>query len=481
MTDNYYEKYMKYKKKYMIMKGGTCTINNDATIVDLQCNKIIESNPYKGSQFLSSNKLTSSLITHSCSTFMEGKKTDFYDFLTKYNVDIHKFPPKKMVDYFITLNGGHMTIYGKNGNDGAISLYHNKVLLSKDSDNYNNFLKYNKMITSYKPTIYYPTLNDFFKREIYLLHDDAVNMINNINENKMISPACCRCTIFLNIQQARNAWIKGSQFSLSRLLNTCIKSNGCITKDHLNQILNQSSGVQSLSSLGHLFEHNYNGVCSIVISRLSPQDYHCIHMPLSGTVLYIDDIKGSYVSVQPDNVHRNDVYDINRRINIWMYNDKVGVFIICLIGSTCVGSIQLYPYEDMTQQKITIDNLHNLFTSNSNIHNGSESLAGGFGFRKKEYEINDKKVLHNPHLNDYIGKKYICGQIFANFEFGGSTVVTIIPKQNDKNSILLFNQQILNNSCNNNACNPNKQIYGIETLVTIGEHISTIQENSSTI
>ena len=109
----------------------------------------------------------------------------------------------------------------------------------------------------------YNTFNEFFAREI---REEARPIAEPDNDLVTSSPADCRLTAFPTIDLATKYWIKGSGFTLERLLGD--------------------------ADLARQFDGG-----SMVIARLAPQDYHRWHAPVSGTVEKITDIDGTYYTV----------------------------------------------------------------------------------------------------------------------------------------------------------------------------------------
>lgn len=89
------------------------------------------------------------------------------------------------------------------------------------------------------------------------------------HQDRVISSvADCRLTAFPTIDLATKYWIKGFGFTLARLLNS--------------------------EQLADYFDGG-----SIVIQRLAPQDYHRWHSPVDGTVESIEQVHGTYYTVNP--------------------------------------------------------------------------------------------------------------------------------------------------------------------------------------
>jgi phosphatidylserine decarboxylase len=100
------------------------------------------------------------------------------------------------------------------------------------------------------------------------------------------SPADCRLTAFPTVDLAKKYWIKGSGFTIPKLLS-------------------------SSPSLARTFDRG-----SILIARLAPQDYHRWHSPIDGTIESITEIPGAYYTVNPQAINEPGTLDVfceNRR------------------------------------------------------------------------------------------------------------------------------------------------------------------------
>lgn len=116
----------------------------------------------------------------------------------------------------------------------------------------------------------------------------------------------------------------------------------------------------------------YYNKCNIIISRLAPSDYHRFHSPINGTFVKKKIIKGDFYSVNPKIVQSKvNVYTKNTRVIYYINTTYFGIIAMSIIGATCVGSII----------------------------------------------INKKKT----------GEKISKGEEIGYFQFGGSTIVTIVP------------------------------------------------------
>jgi phosphatidylserine decarboxylase len=156
----------------------------------------------------------------------------------------------------------------------------------------------------------YETFNQFFAREI---REDARPIAEPENDLVASSPADCRLTVFPTVDLATRYWIKGSGFTLARLL-----------------------GSEELAA-------QFDGG-SIAIARLAPQDYHRWHSPVSGTVRGIKDIPGAYYTVNPQAINESGVVDVfceNKRSIMTLERTGTGSPVaIVAVGAMLVGSIK---------------------------------------------------------------------------------------------------------------------------------------------
>lgn len=82
---------------------------------------------------------------------------------------------------------------------------------------------------------------------------------------------------------------------------------------------------------------------SILIHRLAPQDYHRWHSPTSGTVVSITDIPGSYYTVNPQAINEEgtlDVFGENRRSVMLLKRPSGHIVAIIAVGAMLVGSLK---------------------------------------------------------------------------------------------------------------------------------------------
>lgn len=118
----------------------------------------------------------------------------------------------------------------------------------------------------------------------------------------------------------------------------------------------------------------------LLISRLAPQDYHRFHTPLDGTLVHMEAISGNFWSVGKDAATSGNYAFYNERKVLVFENDRVGRFVYIAIGATCVGSTNI--------------------------------------------EVRHADRTTTPYkIGDFIAK----GAELGNMQFGGSTVLVILP------------------------------------------------------
>jgi phosphatidylserine decarboxylase len=133
------------------------------------------------------------------------------------------------------------------------------------------------------------------------------------DENAVVSPADCRLLVFEK-QADTLIWLKGYAVDYDQLLG------GLSVTGYRNYFLNSA----------------------VVIARLAPQDYHRFHSPVSGTVVSIHRLGGSYWSVSSDAARSGNQAFLNVRTVILIdAGPRIGYVAYIGIGATCVGSVRL--------------------------------------------------------------------------------------------------------------------------------------------
>lgn len=172
-----------------------------------------------------------------------------------------------------------------------------------------SFIKFHSLDLSECLETNYNSFNEFFYRK---LKPGARNPESS-NPGILLSPADCRCTVFPSLYKAQEIWIKGKNFSLSKLIGDCDKSDQ--------------------------YPARYS---SIAIFRLAPQDYHRFHAPCDGTIGKIHHISGQYYTVNPMAIRTHlDVFGENIRCIIPISSPHFGTVLYIPVGATMVGSIIL--------------------------------------------------------------------------------------------------------------------------------------------
>jgi phosphatidylserine decarboxylase precursor len=155
----------------------------------------------------------------------------------------------------------------------------------------------------------YSTFEDFFirrhkagSRPIYDEHDPT----------SATAVADSRVVVYDTVSAARKLWVKGAHFSIAELL--------------MDSELAKRFGDGAVASF-----------------RLSPQDYHRYHSPVSGTVTEFRTIHGDYYQVDPVALQSNvDILTRNARCWISIETEEFGVVAFVAIGATDVGSVQFH-------------------------------------------------------------------------------------------------------------------------------------------
>ncbi|KAI9767754.1 MAG: hypothetical protein M1840_005435 [Geoglossum simile] len=130
------------------------------------------------------------------------------------------------------------------------------------------------------------------------------------NPKIIVSPADCRSVVFNTIDDATKVWIKGREFSISRLLGKAYPEDA---KRYVG------------GALG--------------IFRLAPQDYHRFHIPVDGTLGTPQSIEGEYYTVNPMAIRSAlDVYGENVRIICPINSVAHGRVMTICVGAMMVGS-----------------------------------------------------------------------------------------------------------------------------------------------
>lgn len=165
----------------------------------------------------------------------------------------------------------------------------------------------------------YPTFEDFFVRK----HKPGTRPIaEKDNPKKAVCVADSRVVTYDTVAESKKLWIKGTDFSITNLVMDV--------------------------NLGSRFKDG-----SIASFRLSPQDYHRYHSPVSGTIKEFRSLPGDYYQVDPIAL-RSDVNILTRNARDYILIDSpdFGEVIFCAIGATEVGTIYIHPKWQRPSSKI---------------------------------------------------------------------------------------------------------------------------------
>lgn len=157
------------------------------------------------------------------------------------------------------------------------------------------------------PVDEYKTLNEFFYRSL----KPGLRPVQHPDDRaRALCPADSRAVVFASVGDARRLWVKGSGFTLARLLDV---------------------------GEGHAFEGG-----SVAIFRLAPNDYHRYHSPVAGTVSAVRPVDGEYHSVKDYAMGSStDVLGLNKRTVVEIDTDEFGAVALVIVGALEVGSIVL--------------------------------------------------------------------------------------------------------------------------------------------
>jgi phosphatidylserine decarboxylase len=153
----------------------------------------------------------------------------------------------------------------------------------------------------------YSTFEDFFTRRhvarsrpIYEKHDPKSAVV----------VADSRVVTYESVSEAKRLWIKGYDFTITNLVMD--------------------------SQLGPQFADG-----PVASFRLSPQDYHRYHSPVTGTIKHFRSMPGDYYQVDPVALgSRVDILTRNARDYIVIETEEFGLVLFVAIGATDVGTVR---------------------------------------------------------------------------------------------------------------------------------------------
>ncbi|KAG9039968.1 hypothetical protein FRB95_004440 [Tulasnella sp. JGI-2019a] len=154
----------------------------------------------------------------------------------------------------------------------------------------------------------FKTFNEFFYRKLKMSYRPITDPDD---PRRVVSVADCRMMAFETVHDATKIWIKGREFTVSKLLG-----------DHYRDEAAKYTG----GALG--------------IFRLAPQDYHRFHVPIDGKIGPMTYIAGEYYTVNPQAIRTTlDVYGENARKIVPIDSPIFGRVMAVCVGAMMVGTI----------------------------------------------------------------------------------------------------------------------------------------------
>lgn len=134
-----------------------------------------------------------------------------------------------------------------------------------------------------------------------------------MRQTKAVIAADSRVVVYDTVPQARAIWIKGRYFTIPNLVNDSIE--------------------------GKLWDDG-----AVASFRLSPQDYHRYHSPVSGKVKWWKEISGDYYQVDPICLRSHiDILTKNARCAVCIESMEFGQVLFVAIGASEVGTVKWVP------------------------------------------------------------------------------------------------------------------------------------------
>lgn len=171
-----------------------------------------------------------------------------------------------------------------------------------------------------EPLENFKTFNEFFYRK---LKADARPVDAPSDDSVITAAADSRSTYFPTVSKATEIWIKGRDFSISRLF-------GDAYPEYVDKFQNGS----------------------LCIFRLAPQDYHRFHVPVAGVLGEPRTIEGDYYTVNPMAIRSAlDVYGENVRVLVPIQTERLGMVMVVCVGAMMVGSTVITAENGATVRK----------------------------------------------------------------------------------------------------------------------------------
>jgi phosphatidylserine decarboxylase len=150
------------------------------------------------------------------------------------------------------------------------------------------------------------SFEDFFVRK----HKEGTRpIIEPENDKRAVCVADSRVVTYDTVAESKKLWIKGADFNITNLVMDV--------------------------KLGKKFDDG-----AVASFRLSPQDYHRYHSPISGTVKEFRSLPGEYYEVDPIAINSKiNILTSNARDYILIDSPEFGEVLFVAIGASEVGTV----------------------------------------------------------------------------------------------------------------------------------------------
>ncbi|KAL2811593.1 phosphatidylserine decarboxylase [Aspergillus granulosus] len=154
----------------------------------------------------------------------------------------------------------------------------------------------------------YSTFEDFFTRH----HKPGSRPIHEPDDpSSAVVVADSRVVVYEAVAESKKIWIKGEDFSITNL------------------VMDKKLGPQF-------------GDGPVASFRLSPQDYHRYHSPVSGRVTVYRSMPGDYYEVDPLAIRSGvDILTRNARDYVVIETEEFGKVLFVAIGASQVGTVEI--------------------------------------------------------------------------------------------------------------------------------------------
>ncbi|KAF2192348.1 putative phosphatidylserine decarboxylase [Zopfia rhizophila CBS 207.26] len=165
----------------------------------------------------------------------------------------------------------------------------------------------------------YQTFEDFFVRK----HKPGTRPIaEEENPEKAVVVADSRVVTYDTVAESKKLWIKGTDFSITNL------------------VMDTKLGAR------------FSGA-AVASFRLSPQDYHRYHSPVSGTIKEFRSLPGDYYQVDPVALRSDiNILTSNARDYVLIDSPEFGEVLFVAIGATDVGTVCIHDKWQTPGEKI---------------------------------------------------------------------------------------------------------------------------------